>query len=74
MWTIFGVSKHGQKLPNLKIVKMTILNFSLLKVQPLIEKLEEIFGDFKESGVSLIDQEVEDVEAVGPENDDNEGG
>ena len=68
------MSKHGQKLPNLKIVKMTILNFSLLKVQPLIEKLEEIFGDFKESGVSLIDQEVEDVEAVGPENDDNEGG
>jgi len=41
-------------------------------VQPLIEKLEEIFGDFKESGVSLIDEEVQ-VEAVGAENDDNEG-
>ena len=41
-------------------------------MQPLIEKLEEIFGDFKESGVSLIDEEVQ-VEAVGAENDDNEG-
>lgn len=42
-------------------------------MQPLIEKLEEIFGDFKESGVSLIDQEVADIETVGAENDDNEG-
>ena len=42
-------------------------------MQPLIEQLEAIFGDFKESGVSLIDKEVEDVEVVGAENDDNEG-
>lgn len=66
-WMYTGkLSVHRKALGHLPLVAY------YLKVQPLIEKLEEIFGDFKESGVSLIDEEVADMEAVGDENDDNE--
>jgi len=43
-----------------------------LKVQPLIDELENIFGKFSSAGCKLIDEEVEDAEVVGTENDDNE--
>ncbi|CAG5090286.1 Oidioi.mRNA.OKI2018_I69.PAR.g12541.t1.cds [Oikopleura dioica] len=43
-----------------------------LKVQPLIDELDNIFGKFSSAGCKLIDEEVADAEAVGTENDDNE--
>ena len=42
-------------------------------MQPLIDELDNIFGKFSSAGCKLIDEEVADAEAVGTENDDNEG-
>ena len=35
--------------------------------------MPEIFEDFKDSGVKLIDQEIDGEIEIGKENDDNEG-
>jgi len=66
-WMYTGkLTVHRKALGHLPLVAY------YLKVQPLIDQLEAIFGDFKESGVTVIDEEIEDIEVVGTENDDNE--
>lgn len=66
-WMYTGkLTVHRKALGHLPLVA----NF--LKVQPIIDRLDEIFADFKESGVKLIDEEVEGEIEIGKENDDNE--
>merc|ERR1712134_78611 len=66
-WMYTGkLTVHRKALGHLPLVA----NF--LKVQAIIDRLPEIFEDFKDSGVKLIDQEIDGEIEVGKENDDNE--
>jgi len=67
-WMYTGkLTVHRKALGHLPLVA----NF--LKVQAIIDRLPEIFEDFKDSGVKLIDQEIDGEIEIGKENDDNEG-
>lgn len=66
-WMYTGkLTVHRKALGHLPLVA------NYLKVQPIIDRLPQIFEDFKESGVRLIDEVVEGDIEVGKENDDNE--
>jgi len=66
-WMYTGkLTVHRKALGHLPLVA------NYLKVQPIIDRLPQIFEDFKESGVRLIDEQIDGEIEVGKENDDNE--
>merc|ERR1712142_472721 len=66
-WMYTGkLTVHRKALGHLPLVA------NHLKVQPIIDRLPQIFEDFKESGVRLIDEQIDGEIEVGKENDDNE--
>lgn len=66
-WMYTGkLTVHRKALGHLPLVA------NYLKIQPIIDRLPQIFEDFKDAGVKLIDQKIEGEIEVGKENDDNE--